>query len=175
MKVNETLPEAQQIRKFLLLYKQLDADDGELTRTRKVRRGVIKEKYGEIIDAIYAGRDVVHIDTMITFQDGTRSRILTDVRVETVLAADPAGQRQAAEKSGTSRGRSAVNWDLLTQLIVNGLIVGTLYGVVAMCFVLIYKSTQVVNFAQGEFLLIGAWTCWGCWPSSSCPFTSASR
>lgn len=49
---------------------------------------------------------------------------------------------------------------LLLQLILNGLIVGALYGVVAMCFVLIYKSTQVVNFAQGEFLLIGAWTCW---------------
>ncbi len=53
-----------------------------------------------------------------------------------------------------------MNLDLLLQLLVNGLIVGTLYGVVAMCFVLIYKSTQVVNFAQGEFLLIGAWVCW---------------
>ena len=53
-----------------------------------------------------------------------------------------------------------MNTELLSQLIVNGLIVGTLYGVVAMCFVLIYKSTKVVNFAQGEFLLIGAWTCW---------------
>jgi len=50
--------------------------------------------------------------------------------------------------------------DLFFQLLINGIIVGTLYGVVAMCFVLIYKSTQVVNFAQGEFLLIGAWICW---------------
>lgn len=53
-----------------------------------------------------------------------------------------------------------MNTDLLVQLLVNGLIIGTLYGVVAMCFVLIYKSTQIVNFAQGEFLLIGAWVCW---------------
>ncbi|MEA3543630.1 MAG: branched-chain amino acid ABC transporter permease [Thermodesulfobacteriota bacterium] len=53
-----------------------------------------------------------------------------------------------------------MNTALLMQLVVNGVIVGTLYGVVAMCFVLIYKSTRVVNFAQGEFLLIGAWTCW---------------
>jgi branched-chain amino acid transport system permease protein len=53
-----------------------------------------------------------------------------------------------------------MNTDLLIQLLINGLIVGTLYGVVAMCFVLIYKSTRVVNFAQGEFMLIGAWTCW---------------
>ncbi len=53
-----------------------------------------------------------------------------------------------------------MNTTLLIQLLVNGLIIGTLYGVVAMCFVLIYKSTQIVNFAQGEFLLIGAWVCW---------------
>jgi branched-chain amino acid transport system permease protein len=49
---------------------------------------------------------------------------------------------------------------LLLQLSMNGLIVGTLYGVVGMCFVLIYKASQIVNFAQGEFLLIGAWVCW---------------
>lgn len=52
-----------------------------------------------------------------------------------------------------------MNWTLLFQLLANGLIVGMLYGVVAMCFVLIYKSTQVVNFAQGEFLVLGAWVC----------------
>ena len=52
-----------------------------------------------------------------------------------------------------------MKWELFFQLLVNGLIVGMLYGVVAMCFVLIYKSTQVVNFAQGEFLVLGAWVC----------------
>jgi branched-chain amino acid transport system permease protein len=60
--------------------------------------------------------------------------------------------------------------NLLVQLLLNGLIVGTLYGVVAMCFVLIYKSTQVVNFAQGEFLLIGAWTCWWLVVDAGLPF-----
>ncbi len=79
--VNESLPASQRIRKFLLLYKQLDADDGELTRTRKVRRGVIKEKYAEIIDAIYSDQELVHIDTVITFQDGNKSRVQTDMRV----------------------------------------------------------------------------------------------
>lgn len=53
-----------------------------------------------------------------------------------------------------------MNTQLLIQLLINGLVVGTLYGVVAMSFVLIYKATQVVNFAQGELLLIGAWVCW---------------
>ena len=87
--VNATLPEAQRIRKFLLLYKQLDADDGELTRTRKVRRGVIKEKYAEIIDAIYSDQELVHIDTVITFQDGNKSRVQTDVRVVDLQAGKP--------------------------------------------------------------------------------------
>ncbi|MGR7995019.1 MULTISPECIES: branched-chain amino acid ABC transporter permease [unclassified Xanthobacter] len=59
---------------------------------------------------------------------------------------------------------------LLLQLIINGLIIGTLYGVVGMCFVLIYKASQVVNFAQGEFLLIGAWTCWWLLTAWDIPF-----
>ena len=63
-KVNATLPEAHRIRKFLLLYKELDPDDGELTRTRKVRRGVINERYAEIIDAVYGDRESVHVDTL---------------------------------------------------------------------------------------------------------------
>ncbi|MBB6309285.1 MULTISPECIES: branched-chain amino acid ABC transporter permease [Xanthobacter] len=59
---------------------------------------------------------------------------------------------------------------LLVQLIINGLIIGTLYGVVGMCFVLIYKASQVVNFAQGEFLLIGAWVCWWLLTAWDIPF-----
>ena len=63
-----------------------------------------------------------------------------------------------------------MNTSLLIQLLVNGLIVGALYGVVAMCFVLIYKATQVVNFAQGEFLLVGAWVCWWVMTDLGLPF-----
>src|SRR6059058_4449674 len=59
---------------------------------------------------------------------------------------------------------------LLGQLLLNGVIVGTLYGVVAMCFVLIYKASQVVNFAQGEFLLVGAWVCWWLLTKYQVPF-----
>jgi len=94
--VNAGLPEAQRIRRFLLLYKELDADDGELTRTRKVRRGVIGEKYGDIIDAIYRGDPAIPVDTTITFQDGTRQRIRTTLKVVD-LAPGRAGQRHAAE------------------------------------------------------------------------------
>ncbi|NOG68760.1 long-chain fatty acid--CoA ligase [Roseicella sp. DB1501] len=92
-KVNATLPEPQRIRDFLLLYKELDADDEELTRTRKVRRGVINEKYGEIIEAMYRGDETIPVDTTITFQDGTRQRIRTTLRVVSLRPA----LRQAAE------------------------------------------------------------------------------
>jgi branched-chain amino acid transport system permease protein len=63
-----------------------------------------------------------------------------------------------------------MNLAFLIQLLVNGLVVGTLYGVVAMSFVLIYKATQVVNFAQGELLLIGAWVCWALLTKYGVPF-----
>jgi branched-chain amino acid transport system permease protein len=63
-----------------------------------------------------------------------------------------------------------MNSQLLIQLLINGLVVGTLYGVVAMSFVLIYKATQVVNFAQGELLLVGAWVCWALLTKFQVPF-----
>ncbi len=90
--VNASLPPAQRIAKFILLYKELDADDGELTRTRKVRRAVIGEKYGTIIDAIYAGRPAIDIDTTIQFQDGTTQRIQTSLPVADLAAPAPPGK-----------------------------------------------------------------------------------
>lgn len=63
-----------------------------------------------------------------------------------------------------------MDWSLLLQLVLNGIIVGALYGVVAMSFVLIYKASQVVNFAQGEFLLVGAWACWWLLTAWQLPF-----
>lgn len=89
-KVNATLPPAQQLREFVLLYKELDADDEELTRTRKVRRGVIAQKYGDIIEAIYRGDPAIPVDTTITFQDGTKQRIRTTLTVVRMDAARPA-------------------------------------------------------------------------------------
>ncbi|HBC3497386.1 MULTISPECIES: long-chain fatty acid--CoA ligase [Vibrio] len=85
LKVNESLPDAQKISKFILLYKELDADDGELTRTRKVRRGVVAEKYGDIIETIYSAAPTVDVDTVITYQDGTNTRIQTSLVIETLI------------------------------------------------------------------------------------------
>ncbi|EGQ7797706.1 long-chain fatty acid--CoA ligase [Vibrio parahaemolyticus] len=85
LKVNVSLPDAQKISKFILLYKELDADDGELTRTRKVRRGVVAEKYGDIIETIYSAAPTVDVDTVITYQDGTKTRIQTSLVIETLI------------------------------------------------------------------------------------------
>ncbi len=74
-KVNDTLPAAARIRKFVLLYKELDADDEELTRTRKVRRSVVEERYRDVIAALYGEGEEVEIDTTIRFQDGKVARI----------------------------------------------------------------------------------------------------
>jgi len=84
--VNETLPAAARIQKFVLLYKELDADDEELTRTRKVRRGFVEERYREVIDALYGERGEVEIDTTIRFQDGKTARIQTTLLVRRLAA-----------------------------------------------------------------------------------------
>ncbi|MFG6415679.1 AMP-dependent synthetase/ligase [Roseateles sp. DC23W] len=70
-----------QISRFLVLHKELDADDGELTRTRKVRRGAIAEKYGVLIDALYDGKVSQHIETQVTFEDGRTSLVAADLRI----------------------------------------------------------------------------------------------
>jgi long-chain acyl-CoA synthetase len=79
--VNRTLPAAARIRKFVLLYKELDADDEELTRTRKVRRGFVEERYRDVIEALYGDAGEVKVDTTIKFQDGKTSRIRTTLLV----------------------------------------------------------------------------------------------
>ncbi|WP_457421350.1 AMP-dependent synthetase/ligase [Roseateles sp. P5_E7] len=70
-----------QISRFLVLHKELDADDGELTRTRKVRRGAIAEKYGVLIDALYDGKVSQYIETKVTFEDGRTALIAADLRI----------------------------------------------------------------------------------------------
>ncbi|MEQ8394723.1 AMP-binding protein [Thalassobaculum sp.] len=94
--VNQGLPEHQRIRRFLLLYKELDADDGELTRTRKVRRGVVGERYGQLIDSLYSDAKTARLDTEVTFEDGRRSRIQADMKIMEVGAGAPADELKKA-------------------------------------------------------------------------------
>src|SRR5437870_12260971 len=81
-KCNETLPEAGKVRRFLLLTKDLEADDAEMTRTRKVRRRYVAEKYTPVTDAFYGGRDEVELATTITYEDGRQATLQSRVRVE---------------------------------------------------------------------------------------------
>jgi long-chain acyl-CoA synthetase len=80
-KVNATLPARTRIERFVLLYKELDADDDELTRTRKVRRGFVGERYGHVIEAMYGGEREIPVDAVIKYQDGKTSRIRTTLSV----------------------------------------------------------------------------------------------
>ena len=73
-----------QIRRFLVLHKQLDADDGELTRTRKVRRRHVADKYGTLIEALYSDRTQCSIETEVTFEDGRKGSIRADLRIRDI-------------------------------------------------------------------------------------------
>ena len=73
--------EATQIARFLVLHKELDPDDDELTRTRKVRRGFIAEKYGVLIDALYAGRAEQFIETAVKFEDGRTGKVAATLKI----------------------------------------------------------------------------------------------
>ena len=86
-KVNEDLAEDaelsdSQIKRFLILHKELDADDGELTRTNKVRRNLISERYGKLVDALYSKEDHCYIETEVTFEDGRKGSISADLKIQ---------------------------------------------------------------------------------------------
>ncbi len=83
-----------QIRRFLVLHKELDADDGELTRTRKLRRRIIEERYGDLIAAFYDGSDSVRVRTEVTYEDGRKGMVEADLRIET-CESDALGARAA--------------------------------------------------------------------------------
>ncbi len=81
-----------QIRRFLVLHKELDADDDELTRTRKVRRGFIAEKYGVLVDALYSGKQHCVVETEVKFEDGRRGSVRADVRISDLPPATAAAK-----------------------------------------------------------------------------------
>ena len=84
---NQTLPDATKLRRFLLLTKDLEADDAEMTRTRKVRRRFVAERYAPVIDALYGGEEAVELTTAITYEDGRQATIQSRVHIEDVEGA----------------------------------------------------------------------------------------
>jgi long-chain acyl-CoA synthetase len=81
---NKDLPDLAKVVKFTNLYKELDADDDELTRTRKLRRAFVAKRYDDIVNALYSDNDSVHIDTTIKYEDGREAHIKTDLQIRTV-------------------------------------------------------------------------------------------
>jgi long-chain acyl-CoA synthetase len=81
-RANEDLPESVRVRRFLLLHKQFDADDDEITRTRKVRRRVINDRYAAIIEALVDGDSQAQIKSLVTYQDGTN--VTRDITLQIV-------------------------------------------------------------------------------------------
>jgi len=82
--VNRTLPPAARVHKFVLLHKEFDADEGELTRTRKLRRAMLGERYGDMIGAMYGGGDRVQVQAAVKYRDGREGVIETTVRIATL-------------------------------------------------------------------------------------------
>jgi len=86
-----------QIHRFVVLHKELDADDGEMTRTRKVRRAVVGEKFSDIVDALYDGRPSIYTETEVTYEDGRKGKIAATLQICDSTVLPVTTKRMAAE------------------------------------------------------------------------------
>lgn len=86
-----------QVNRFLVLHKELDADDGEMTRTRKVRRGVISEKFADLVDALYDGSREIHTTTEVTYEDGRKGAISATLEIRDAAVVPIETAKAAAE------------------------------------------------------------------------------
>ena len=84
-----------QIHRFLILHKELDADDGEMTRTRKVRRNIVEAKFADLIDGLYSGAASVYTETEVTYEDGRKGAIKATLRLADAQVSPEAGRAQA--------------------------------------------------------------------------------
>jgi long-chain acyl-CoA synthetase len=80
--INRTLPEPLQVKRFLILGKDFDADDAEITRTRKLRRSYIAEQYEPVIAAFYSGASAVDLRAEVTFEDGRKSHVDMNLKIK---------------------------------------------------------------------------------------------
>jgi long-chain acyl-CoA synthetase len=80
-KVNKTIPEWTRIRKFINLHKEFDPDEAELTRSRKLRRTFLEERYGDLVEALYGGKNEYEVETTVTYQDGRKGSLKCTLKV----------------------------------------------------------------------------------------------
>ncbi len=83
-RVNGYLPEASRVKKFVLLHKEFDPDEAELTRTRKLRRDFVEERYKALIQGMYLGSDEVSVEASVTYRDGRKGTVKTGIRIRSV-------------------------------------------------------------------------------------------
>jgi long-chain acyl-CoA synthetase len=83
-RVNKTLPELSKVQKFVLLHKEFDADEGELTRTRKLRRAFLQERYQDLIEAIYGNKREMPVVTEVKYRDGRKGTVETNLKIRSV-------------------------------------------------------------------------------------------
>lgn len=81
-RINQSLPKLAQIRKFVMLHKELDADDDEMTRTRKIRRSFVEQRYEQLVSALYQENETLEIESEIKYRDGKEFRMQTTVRIK---------------------------------------------------------------------------------------------
>jgi long-chain acyl-CoA synthetase len=84
-RVNGYLPEQSRVQKFVLLHKEFDPDEAELTRTRKLRREFMEQRYKELIDAMYGGKDAVNVEAPVTYRDGRKGFVTTGIKVRGII------------------------------------------------------------------------------------------
>lgn len=84
MRLNALLPEKSRVRKFVNLHKEFDADEGELTRTRKIKRKYMEDRYGQLIQSMYEDGDEIPIEAVVTYRDGRKGTIKTFIRVNEI-------------------------------------------------------------------------------------------
>jgi long-chain acyl-CoA synthetase len=84
VRVNSYLPEPTRVRKFVLLHKEFDPDEAELTRTRKLRRDFIKERYGHLIESMYNDGKEIKVEAAVTYRDGRKGIVTTGIKVRSV-------------------------------------------------------------------------------------------
>lgn len=84
LRVNGYLPEASRVRKFVLMHKEFDPDEAELTRTRKLRREFMEERYKDLIEAMYNGTDEINVQAPVTYRDGRQGTVSTGIKVRSV-------------------------------------------------------------------------------------------
>jgi long-chain acyl-CoA synthetase len=84
VRVNSYLPEASRVNKFVLLHKEFDPDEAELTRTRKLRREFMEQRYKDLVDAMYSNQESITVEAPVTYRDGRKGVVTTAIKIRSI-------------------------------------------------------------------------------------------